>query len=202
MLHVCCKMNCLNKDNKDFELFCLSGSICLFFHWAYMLHVGTSAHFSIQFTVKKKRLWMSTAGCYHLADVQPRRVRLPADGPEKAVHFLDCLDLLLIALLLWVFGDECHLQSFVRFTHRLHLRVLPQIHARVLQFFGAICAYEVVKVPQNLQREYGDVFWNFKKYHNLVLMPGFYVFLTPVWRIMRDVLDPRVERMPAISTAI
>lgn len=104
---------------------------------------------------------MSTAGCYHLADVQSRRVRLPADGPEKAVHFLDGSDLLLVVLLLWVFGDERHLQSFVRFTHRLHLRILPQIHTRVLQFFGAVCAYEAVKVPQNLQREYRDVFFHY-----------------------------------------
>lgn len=30
----------------------------------------------------------------------------------------------------------------------------------------------------------------------------FYKILTPVWRITREVLDPRVERMPAISTAM
>lgn len=40
------------------------------------------------------------------------------------------------------------------------------------------------------------------KKHNLVTTLGIYVILTPVCRIMRDVLDPRVERMPAISTAI
>lgn len=119
------------------------------------LHVITTAHFSIQFTVNIKDL-MSTAGCYHLADVQSRSVGLPADGPEKAVHFLDGSDLLLVVLLLRVFGDERHLQSFVRFTHRFHLRILPQIHTGVLQFFGAVCAYEAVKVPQNLQMEYGD----------------------------------------------
>lgn len=89
--------------------------------------------------------------CYHLADVESGGVRLPADGPQKAVHFLDGSDLLLVVLLLRVFGDERHLESSVRFTHRLHLRVLPQIYTRVLQFFGAICAYEAVKVPQNLQ---------------------------------------------------
>ena len=95
---------------------------------------------------------MSTADCYHLANVQSSAVRLPADGPQKAVHLLDGSDLLLFVLLLRVFGGDRHLQSFVRFTHRLHLRVLPQIHTGVLQFFGAVCAYQAVKVPQNLQR--------------------------------------------------
>lgn len=100
------------------------------------------------------RTLTSKVDCYHLADVQSRNVRLPADGPEKAVHFLDGSDLLLVILLLWIFGDKRHLQPSVRFTHRLHLRILPQIHTRVLQFFGAVCAYEAVKVPQNLQSEY------------------------------------------------
>lgn len=79
---------------------------------------------------------------------------MPADGPQNAVDFLDGPDLLLIILLLWVFGGDRHLQSFVRFTQRLHLRILPKIYTGVLQLFGAVCAYEVVKVPQNLHREY------------------------------------------------
>lgn len=96
---------------------------------------------------------MRAVGCYHLADVQSCSVGLPADGPQEAVHFLDGSDLLLIVLLVRVLGDERHLQPSVCFTHRLHLSVLPQIYTRVLQFFGAICAYEAVEVPQNLQEE-------------------------------------------------
>lgn len=78
--------------------------------------------------------------CYHGGDVQSRSVGLPADGPEKAVHFLDGAGLLLVVLLLLVFGDDRHLQSFFSFTHGRHLRILPQIHTRVLQLFGAVCA--------------------------------------------------------------
>lgn len=94
------------------------------------------------------------ADCYHGADVQPSRVGLPPDGPQKTVHLLDDADLLVV-LGVRVFGDDGHLQAFLRFAHRLHLRVLPQIDAVVLDFFGAVCAYEGVEVSQNLQRE-GD----------------------------------------------
>lgn len=113
-----------------------------------MFSIFTAAHF---YNISRRAL-ISTADCYHLADVQSRAVRLPADGPQKAVHLLDGSDLLLFVLLLRVFGGDRHLQPFVRFTHRLHLRVLPQIHSGVLHFFGAVCAYQAVKVPQNLQR--------------------------------------------------
>lgn len=91
---------------------------------------------------------------YHLADVESTGVWLPPDGPEETVHMLDGADLLLVVLLLRVFGDERHVQTSVRFTHRLHLSVLPQIDSIVLQLFGAVCADEAVEVPQNLQREY------------------------------------------------
>lgn len=94
------------------------------------------------------------SSCYHFANVQSRGVRLPADGPQEAVHFLNGSDLLLVVLLLRVSGDDRHLQSFVCFTHRLHLRILPKIYARVLQLFGAVCAYEAVKAPQDLHIEY------------------------------------------------
>lgn len=97
--------------------------------------------------------WTSKTDCYHLADVQSRDVGLPADGPQEAVHFLDGSDLLLVILLLWVSGNDGHLQAFVRFTHGLHLRVLPEVDASVLQLSGTVCAEEVVKIPQNLQRE-------------------------------------------------
>lgn len=111
-------------------------------------------HFLLITDVKCLRVrWTSKIDCYHLADVQSRGVGLPADGPQEAVHFLDGSDLLLVILLLWVSGDDGHLQAFVRFTHRLHLRVLPEVDASVLQLFGAVCAEEVVKIPQNLQRE-------------------------------------------------
>jgi len=157
------------------------------------------AHFSIQCT-------LSWAERYRGADVQPRHVGLPADGPEEAVHLPDGADLLL-AVLLWVFGDERHLQSRFRFTHGLHLRILPQVHTRVLQLFGAICAYEAVEVPQHLERE---SVWDtcicitahFWKRQNFCIALWFCGFLTSACRIMRDVLDPKVERMPAISTAI
>ena len=105
----------------------------------------TAAHFTVQLKVDITRRYS-----YHPADVQSSGVRLPANGPEKTVHFLDGAELPLV-ILLWVFGDERHLQALVRFTHRLHLRVLPQINTRVLQFFGAVYAYEAVKVPQHLQ---------------------------------------------------
>lgn len=86
---------------------------------------------------------------------------MPADGPQKAVHFLDGSDLLLVVLLLRVFGGDRYLQPSVCFTHRLHLRIFPQVYTRALQFFGAVCAYKAVKVSQNLQRKkirkkYGD----------------------------------------------
>lgn len=94
-----------------------------------------------------------SSDCYHLADVESTGVWLPPDGPEETVHLLDGADLLLVVFLLWVFGDKRHLQTSVCFAHRLHLSVLPQIDPRVLQLFGAICAYEAIEVPQNLQRE-------------------------------------------------
>lgn len=88
---------------------------------------------------------------YQAADVQSGRVGLPADGPQKAVHFLDGADLLAV-LLLRVFGSDCNFQASVRFSHRLHLRVLPQIDAVVLQLLGAVCAYECIKGSQNLHK--------------------------------------------------
>lgn len=130
--------------------------------FSYILCLGTSAYVSSNKHRSFVLLWLhisisqqtSKEGCYHFANVQSRCVRPPADGPQKAVHFLNGSDLLLVILLLRVSGDDCHLQSFVCFTHRLHLRILPKIYTRVLQLFGAVCAYEAVKVPQNLHREY------------------------------------------------
>lgn len=146
---------------------------------------------------------LSWTDSYHLSNVQSSCVGLSADGPEKAVHLLDGTDLLLLVLLLWIFGDECHLQASVCFTHRLHLRVLPQIYTGVLKFFGAVWADEGVKVPQNLQREYKSVtVWFMKNGVSGLCCDFVCFFLTPVCRIIRDVFDPRVERMPAISTAI
>lgn len=92
------------------------------------------------------------ADCYHGTDVETGRVGLPPDGPQKAVHLLNDADLLIVGLVR-VFGDDGHLQAFLRFTHRLHLGVLPQINAVVLDFFGAVGADQGIEVSQNLQRE-------------------------------------------------
>lgn len=90
---------------------------------------------------------------YHFANVHSRDVRTSPNGPEETVHLPDGANLLLLVFLFWVFSTERHLQTFVCFTHRLHLRVLPQVQARVLQLLGAVCTYEAVKVPQNLQKQ-------------------------------------------------
>lgn len=88
-----------------------------------------------------------------MSNVQSCDVGLSADRPQKAIHFLYGSEFLLLVLPLWVSGGDRHFQSFVSFTHRPHLRILPDIYARVLQLFGAVCAYEAVKVPQNLHRK-------------------------------------------------
>lgn len=84
---------------------------------------------------------------YHLANIQSRDVGLPADCPQNTVHFWNS------AALAGVFSDKRHLQPRVGFAHRCHPSVLLQIHARVLQLFGAVCADKAVEVPQNLQNE-------------------------------------------------
>lgn len=102
------------------------------------------------------KMWADRADCYQAADVQSGRIGLPADGPQKAVHLLNGAELLLAVLLLWVFGDDGNFQASVCFTHRLHLRVLQQINAVVLQLLGAVCADERIEVSQNLQNKHRE----------------------------------------------
>lgn len=137
-----------------------------------------------------------------MADVESRGVGLPADGPKEAVDFLDGPDLLLVILLLWIPGDDSHFKALVCFTHRLHLGALPQVNARVLQLFGAVCADKAVKIPKNLQENVRQGRIPLSPCDLTHVKAVFYLILTPVWRITRDVFEPSVDRIPAISTAM
>lgn len=90
----------------------------------------------------------------------------------------------------------------------IYLGVPPQFNPSIFQFFGATCTYEGIKVPQYLAKK--DKINNSQSSELTVqlILPkelwNSYIqrVLTSPCRMMIDVLDPKVERIPAISTAI